>query len=129
MYEVTVSTKFSAAHQLRGYDGNFENLHGHNWTAIVTVAAPKLDAMGVGIDFVMLRDTVDALLKRIDYQNINEVPPFDTLNPSAENIAHWLFEGLAAELSGRAARVRRVEIREFDHSGAAYLGETPESGG
>jgi 6-pyruvoyltetrahydropterin/6-carboxytetrahydropterin synthase len=124
MYEVTVSTQFSAAHQLRCYDGKFENLHGHNWTAIVTVAAKELDAMGVGIDFVMLKDKVNALLKAIDYQNINEVPPFDTLNPSAENIARWLFERLEKELTGHAARVRRVEIREFDHSGAAYLGES-----
>jgi len=127
MYEVTVSTQFSAAHRLRGYDGKFENLHGHNWTAIVTVAARELDAMGVGIDFVMLKDKVNARLLAIDYKNINEVPPFDTLNPSAENIARWLFEGLKDDLKDHAATVKRVEIREFDHSGAAYLG--PGSGG
>ena len=85
MYEVTVKTGFSAAHRLRLYDGKYENLHGHNWSAQVSVEADELDAMGVGIDFVRLKKFVEEILGELDYQNINEIPPFDKQNPSAEN--------------------------------------------
>ena len=121
MYEVIVIVKFSAAHQLRGYDGKYENLHGHNWTATVIVQAQELDAMEVGIDFVMLKKKTEEILARIDYKNINEVPPFDKLNPSAENIARWLFQNLAQEINTEKVKVRRVQVNEFEHSGAAYM--------
>ena len=120
MYEVKINTKFSAAHQLRLYDGKYENLHGHNWGATVIVEAEELDAMGVGIDFVVLKQKVDAILSKLDYQNINEVPPFDTQNPSAENIARWLFKALSADIDTESAKLKRVEIREMDDCGAAY---------
>jgi len=120
MYEVKIITKFSSAHQLRLYDGKYENLHGHNWGATVIVAAEELDAMGVGIDFVVLKKKVDGILSQLDYQNINEVPPFDKLNPSAENIARWLFDALNADIKTETIRVKRVEIREMDECGAAY---------
>ena len=121
MYEVTVKTGFSAAHQLRYYDGKYENLHGHNWMAIVTVEAKQLDKIGLGIDFVVLKKNVEEILSQLDYQNINEVPPFDEQNPSAENIARWLFKQLAAQVNSDNACVKRVEIKEFDDSGAAYF--------
>lgn len=121
MYEVTVKTMFSAAHQLRGYDGKYENLHGHNWIAIVTVQASELDSMGVGIDFVALKKRVEEILSQVDYKNINEVPPFDTMNPSAENIARWVFKKLAAAVGSGTVQVKRVEIKEFEDCGAAYF--------
>jgi len=121
MYEVKIDTKFSSAHQLRGYDGTFENLHGHNWGATVIVQAEALDAIGLGIDFVVLKKKVDAILSRLDYHNINEVPPFDKLNPSAENIARWLFDRLNADIKTETTRVKRVEIREMEGCGAAYF--------
>lgn len=120
MYEVKINTSFSAAHQLRGYDGKYENLHGHNWGATVIVEAEALDSMGVGIDFVVLKQKVEAILSKLDYQNINEVPPFDKQNPSAENIARWLFKELSADIDTESAKVKRVEIREMDDCGAAY---------
>ena len=121
MYEVIVKTEFSAAHQLRYHDGKYENLHGHNWTAIVTVETKELDAIGVGIDFVVLKKNVEEILSRIDYKNINEVPPFDSKNPSAENISRWLFDELASSINSDNAQLKRVEIKEFDDSGAAYF--------
>jgi len=87
MYQVTVKTIFSAAHQLKGYDGQYENLHGHNWSAVVIAESEELDEMGVGIDFVNLKKKTEEVLSALDYQNINEVAPFDNQNPSAENIA------------------------------------------
>ena len=121
MYEVTVKTGFSAAHQLRYYDGKYENLHGHNWTAIVTVEAKELDEIGLGVDFVILKKNVVDILSRLDYKNINEVSPFDIKNPSAENISRWLFDELVPLVNSDNARLKKVEIKEFDDCGAAYF--------
>jgi 6-pyruvoyltetrahydropterin/6-carboxytetrahydropterin synthase len=121
MYEIMIKTQFSAAHRLRYYDGKFENLHGHNWSATVVVEAKELDAIGLGIDFVKLKEATDGILSRLDYSLINEVPPFDEMNPSAENIARWLFLELAGKVNAGGVRVKRVEVREFEHSGAAYF--------
>ena len=121
MYDVTVKTGFAAAHQLRLYDGKYENLHGHNWTAQVTVEANELDPIGVGIDFVKLKAMVEKNLSELDYHNINEVPPFDEQNPSAENIARWLFLKLKVEVNTDSTRVKRVEICEMEGCGASYF--------
>ena len=121
MYEVTVKTGFSAAQQLRLYDGKYENLHGHNWSAVVAVEADELDAMGVGIDFVRLKKFVEEILGELDYQNINEIPPFDKQNPSAENIARWLFLKLKEKVNTPGTRVKRVEIYEMEGCGASYF--------
>ena len=121
MYEVTVKTGFAAAHQLRLYDGKYENLHGHNWTAQVTVEADELDPIGVGIDFVELKAMVEKNLSQLDYHNINEVPPFDEQNPSAENIARWLFLKLKVEVNTNSTRIKRVEIFEMEGCGASYF--------
>ncbi len=120
MYEVKINTTFSAAHQLRGYDGKYENLHGHNWGATVLVEAKELDAIGMGIDFVVLKKKVESILSKLDYQNINEIPPFDKQNPSAENIARWVFKELSADIDSETIKVKRVEIREMEDCGAAY---------
>jgi len=121
MYDVTVKTGFAAAHQLRLYDGKYENLHGHNWTAQVTVEADELDPIGVGIDFVELKAMVKKYLSELDYHNINEVSPFDEQNPSAENIARWLFLKLKVEVNSNSTRVKRVEICEMEGCGASYF--------
>ena len=121
MYEVIVKTGFSAAHQLRYYDGKYENLHGHNWTAIVTVETNELDDIGVGVDFVVLKKKVEEILSCLDYKNINEVPPFDSKIPSAENIARWLFGELASQINSDNTRLKRVEVKEFDNFGADYF--------
>ena len=120
MYDVTVKTGFSAAHQLRLYDGKYENLHGHNWTAQVTVEADELNPIGVGIDFVELKEMVERILSRLDYQNINEIYPFDKENPSAENIARWLFIELKTQIDTESTRVKRVEVCEMEGCGASY---------
>ncbi len=121
MYDVTVKTGFAAAHQLRLYDGKYENLHGHNWTAQVTVEADELDPIGVGIDFVKLKDMVEKVLSQLDYHNVNEIPPFDEQNPSAENIARWLFLELKEQINTGSTRIKRVEICEMEGCGASYF--------
>ena len=121
MYEVIVKTKFSAAHRLSGYNGEFEPLHGHNWLAKVVIEAKKLDKMEVGVDFTTVKEKTDEILSQLDYHNINEISPFDNLNPSAENIARWLYEQLSKVMNTEIARVKRVQIIETEDSGSAYF--------
>ena len=119
-YELCVGG-VTAAHRLRLYDGKYENLHGHNWSALVSIEADELDAMGVGIDFVKLKKFVEEILGELDYQNINQIPPFDEQNPSAENIARWLFLKLKEKVNTPSTRVKRVEIYEMEGCGASYF--------
>ena len=121
MYEVIIKTKFSAAHRLRGYDGKFEPLHGHNWGASVVVEANELDGMEVGIDFIALKEITDEILSRLNYHSINDVHPFDKINPSAENIARWLFESLSNKINTENVKVKRVQIDETEESGASFF--------
>ncbi len=121
MFEVMATTGFSAAHRLKYLDGKFENLHGHNWTATVTVSASEVNSMGVGIDFVILKKETEELLSKLDYQTINEIPPFDKQNPSAENIARWVYQELSLKLNTENVKVKQVEIREMPDCGAIYF--------
>ncbi len=120
MYDVIATTQFSAAHRLKYLDGKFENLHGHNWTATVTVSSREVNAMGVGIDFIVLKKETESLLSKLDYQTINDIPPFDKQNPSAENIARWVFKELSLKLNMDDVKVKQVEIREMPDCGAVY---------
>ena len=96
MYEVLVEKKFSSAHFLRNYHGKDEPLHGHNWKVQVNYRGKQLkEPEQYLIDFAEVDRALDELLAKIDYKNLNEVPPFDKLNPSAENVAHWIYEGLS----------------------------------
>ena len=90
MYELTIEESFASAHQLRGYQGKCENLHGHNWKVELTVRGKKLNDIGLLIDFHDLKKILGEVLTRLDHTNINEVPPFNRENPSSENIARYI---------------------------------------
>jgi 6-pyruvoyltetrahydropterin/6-carboxytetrahydropterin synthase len=118
VFEITTTREFAAAHQLRLYDGSLEPLHGHNWRAAVTVAAPRLDSIGVVMDFHELERRIDAILAPMHNRHLNEVPPFhERLNPSAENVA--LHIGRALELPGGVCLVS-VQIWETSTNSAIY---------
>lgn len=93
-YEISIRENFSASHQLRLYDGSLEPLHGHNWTVIVTVAAEKLDEIGVVMDFHVLERKLKKILSPMESRHLNEVEPFTTINPSAENVASHIARSL-----------------------------------
>ena len=120
MYELTIETKFSAAHQLKNYQGKCERLHGHNWKVEVHVTSPVLDNIGLAIDFKVLKETTNGLLEKLEHVYLNDVPPFTRLNPSSENIAKWLYEGLMDKLTGTAVKVAKVTIWESDTASASY---------
>ncbi len=111
-FELSVTTEFSAAHFLRGYDGDCARLHGHNWQVKLTVLADDLDEIGIAIDYKRLKSELKAALADWDHYNLNEVPPFDRINPSSENVARELYRRMAGRLQSTAVRVHSVEIGE-----------------
>jgi 6-pyruvoyltetrahydropterin/6-carboxytetrahydropterin synthase len=122
MFEVSVDATFAAAHSLRGYQGKCENLHGHNYKVRLTVEGPQLDEIGLLEDFTLLKRVLRAVVGKLDHQHLNELPPFDQLNPSAENLARFIHDESARELSGkmRNAKLTSATVWETDTASATY---------
>ena len=118
-----VLTDFAAAHLLRGYPGACSQLHGHNWKVEVQVYASQLDKIGMGMDFKVIKQATKALIDTLDHQNLNEIPPFDTINPTAENISAFLFKGLSKTLNTDVVRVSSVTLWETDRACVTYTEE------
>ena len=122
MFEVTIEEAFAAGHALRNYRGKCENVHGHNYRAEVKLRGAELDAIGLLVDFVELKRVVHAVLDRMDHQWLNDFPPFDTLNPSAENMAKYIYDEVrAALMTKEGVRVASVRLWETDTASATYF--------
>jgi 6-pyruvoyltetrahydropterin/6-carboxytetrahydropterin synthase len=119
MYELTVKTDFSAAHRLRDYEGACERLHGHNYKIDVVLQAEKLDKAGMAMDFKDVKAALAEIMDQVDHQFLNETEPFDQTNPTAENIAKWIADQLAARVS-EGVTVKSVTTWESDNCGATY---------
>jgi len=123
MFEVTVEAGFSSGHYLRNYHGRCENPHGHNYKVRVTLVGAALDATGLLLDFKMLKQVMRPVIDRIDHQMLNDLEPFTTLNPSAENLAHYFYQQTNEQLSGMTAgrvRVKDCTIWETDTTSATF---------
>jgi len=122
MYEVFVDETFAAAHNLRNYKGKCENLHGHNYKIRVTLAGPELDATGLLYDFVHLKQVIQGVIRSLDHQYLNELKPFDVLNPSAENVAKFIYDQAAKQLHStpNGAAISSITVWETDTSAATY---------
>ena len=120
MYRLTIHTHFAAAHNLRHYQGDCENLHGHNWKIEVTVAARELDQAGLGVDFKILKRQTKEILELLDHKYLNELQPFRELSPSSENIARFLFEQLGPRLNSTNITVEKITVWESDYACASY---------
>jgi 6-pyruvoyltetrahydropterin/6-carboxytetrahydropterin synthase len=122
MYEISVDESFAAAHNLRDYHGKCEDLHGHNYKVRVVVAGTQLDATGLLYDFVHLKQVIQEVIRSLDHKYLNELPPFDTLNPSAENIARHIYDRTAQQLlkAPNAAGIFSVTVWETETSAATY---------
>lgn len=123
MFEIFTRTHFSAGHHLRDYPGNCEKPHGHNWKVEVTVAADGLDELGMAVDFRTLKQAVAEIIATLDHCDLNEHPAFREQNPSSENIAVYIFEGLKKKFAGSNCRPLRVSVRETDNCGVTYSEE------
>ncbi len=120
MYELTIVTGFSSAHNLRGYEGACERLHGHNWKVEVHVEVEQLDHIDMGVDFKRLKAEAARVVGYLDHRYLNELPPFDRLNTTAENIARYIFDELSLALNDGNVRVRKVRVWESENASAAY---------
>jgi 6-pyruvoyltetrahydropterin/6-carboxytetrahydropterin synthase len=121
MFEVMIERNFSSAHQLRGYRGKCENLHGHNYKIEIYARGRELDNIGLLVDFGELKTAADEVVQYLDHRNINELPPFDVeLNPSAENLARYILERVAARVGDERVQIYKVRCFETPTSIATY---------
>ena len=118
MYQVTIKQHFDAAHFLKGYKGKCENLHGHRYRVVVKVMTAKTDKIGLAYDFAELKKQLKSILEKFDHTCLNDVTPFDKMNPSAENIASAIYNELKPRIKG--AELKAVEVWESPDSGVEY---------
>ena len=123
MFEVTVQAGFSSGHYLREYYGKCENPHGHNYRVLVTLVGEQLEPNGLLLDFKLLKQVLRPTVNYLDHNMINDLEPFTTLNPSAENLAKYFFDQTTAQLHGMTdgrVRVKDCTVYETDTSFARY---------
>jgi len=122
MYELTVEQQFAGAHQLRGYKGRCENLHGHNWKVTVTVHAEHLDNIGLAMDFHELKALAQDVVGGLDHEFLNDVFPFTEINPSSENIAKYIYDGMRKHLKEKSGvQMAAVTVWESETASATYF--------
>ena len=120
MYEIEIRRTFSAAHQLKGYNGDCKNLHGHNYSVVVTMKSPELDSIGIAMDFKILKTEVDSLLQSYDHKNLSELPDFADINPTSEVLARTIYRKLSETLNNGLLKVYKVRIGESENSAITY---------
>ena len=120
MYEISVERHFDAAHYLREYQGKCETLHGHRYKVVARVTASRTDKIGLAYDFSALKKHLAEITSRYDHTCLNDVAPFDEVNPSAENIATTIYNELAAKLRDEPVRLTAVEAWETPQQGVTY---------
>ena len=121
MFEVSVEHTFAAGHALRNYRGKCENVHGHNYRVQVLVRGEKLDQTGMLADFVVLKKLLRDISERLDHVFLNDIEPFITVNPTAENMAVYFCEKMQEGLSmENPVEVAEVKVWETDIQSATY---------
>ena len=121
MYEISVEKHFDAAHYLRGYKGKCEALHGHRFRVVAKVRAAQLDDIGIAYDFAELKQHLSEILSHFDHTCVNDVPPFDKINASSENIAATIYEELKKKLAGTPLSIACIEVWESPQTGVSYI--------
>jgi len=116
MYKIKIEGDFSSAHNLRGYKGKCEDLHGHNWKVKVVVASPQLDKIGMVMDFKLFKERLYSLLDKLDHKYLNQIAYFKKVNPTSENIAKYIYDNLKLKIPG----LYSVTVWESDKASATY---------
>jgi len=120
MYHISVEQHFDAAHFLRGYHGKCEALHGHRFGVVIKIESPGLNKIGIAYDFTELKQHLGDILSRFDHTCLNDVSPFDKINPSSENVASTIYNELKPKLAEAPVTISCVEVWESPESGVAY---------
>lgn len=126
MFEIMVKSQFSAAHRLRNLHGKCEQLHGHNWKVEVSVESKRLNREGLVMDFEVLKQKLNNILKEFDHKFLNELPYFMKKEPSSENIAKYIFIKLKKDLKKYRVVLKKVSTWESETSCASYYGRKNE---
>ena len=119
-YTMKILTDFAAAHFLREYQGECSRLHGHNWKVEVQVTTTELDKIGMGMDFKVIKAATKDVIGRLDHRNLNDLPPFDEINPTAENISAYLYREIGSQLNAAGIKVSSVTLWETDRACVTY---------
>lgn len=121
MFELMIETDFSAAHQIRGYRGECEKLHGHNWKVQVHVVAERLNEIDIVIDFHEIKRLAEEVVAPLDHSFLNDIFPFTEKNPSSENIAKWIYDSLRKKINNGNIHLSAVTVWESENTSAAYF--------
>jgi len=122
-YTLKVVTDFAASHSLRNYEGACQRLHGHNWKVEVEVKANQLNDAGMAVDFKVVKTATNDVLDGLDHYHLNDIPPFDKINPTAENIAWFLYQEISKLINQEHVSVSSVTIWETERACARYTEE------
>lgn len=120
IYTLKIVTDFAAAHTLRDYPGACSRMHGHNWKVEVEVQATKLDEVGMGIDFKEIKRATRQVTDELDHYYLNDIPPFDRVNPTAENIASYIYQAVSELLNNDRISVKAVTLWETERACVRY---------
>ena len=123
MFEISITTRFSAAHHLAGYKGPCANVHGHNWEVTVFVRGKSLDKLGMLVDFGVLKQSVNKVINELDHADLNTIPAFRRTNPTSENIAKYIHDRLAQKLKTGKRAIAKVVVAETPGNAVAYWDE------
>ncbi len=120
MFDVEIRRTFSAAHRLKGYEGNCRYLHGHNYSVVVHVQADRLNEIGIALDFRLLKAALDEVVAEYDHCNLSDLPEFQEVNPTSEVLASVIYRKMSSKLNGGGIRVAKVRIGESENSAVTY---------
>lgn len=130
MFKIAVKSHFDSAHLLRGYEGKCSNLHGHRWEAQVVISGEKTNETGMLIDFSLVKKILKEILNRLDHRNICDIPPFDKINPTAENLARYIYWTFREELDrcpgAEKCRIEEATVWESPECRAQYTHDGPD---
>lgn len=119
-YTLKILTDFASAHTLRDYPGACSRMHGHNWKVEAEVIATELNDIGMAIDFKEIKTAAREIAGRLDHYYLNDISPFDVINPTAENIAAWFFDELGKSINSDTVTVSALTLWETDRACVTY---------
>jgi 6-pyruvoyltetrahydropterin/6-carboxytetrahydropterin synthase len=124
-FTVKIISDFSASHILNGYPGDCARLHGHNWKVELEakVQASELNEIGIGVDFKDLKKILREVLDRVEHRHLNDIPPFDKINPTAENLSMWVYQEIKPLLARTPASLQAIVIWETERAMTRYSEE------
>ena len=122
-YKLKTITEFASAHTLRDYPGACSRMHGHNWKVELEVVASSLDEMGMAVDFKKMKTVANEVGDVLDHRYLNDIEPFTSINPTAENIAAYMYHEISSRLNSDTIKVFALTLWETDRASVRYSEE------